>query len=88
MCRWMWSHFHDWIEYNGVAFSMELLEWQVFCEDKTNDTRLYPAIPRMREVFSHTSRERRKGQSVKVLRRSIPSPPKEKILLVPRVTRQ
>ena len=22
MCRWMGSHFHDWIDYNGVAFSM------------------------------------------------------------------
>ena len=27
MCRWMLSHFHDWIDYNGVAFSVELLEW-------------------------------------------------------------
>ena len=27
MCRWMGSHFHDWVDYNGVAFSMELLEW-------------------------------------------------------------
>ena len=27
MCRWMGSHFHDWIEYNGVAFSIEFLEW-------------------------------------------------------------
>ena len=27
MCRWMGSHFHDWTDYNGVAFSMELLEW-------------------------------------------------------------
>ena len=27
MCRWMESHFHDWIDYNGVAFSIELLEW-------------------------------------------------------------
>ena len=27
MCRWMGSHFHDWSDYNGVAFSMELLEW-------------------------------------------------------------
>ena len=23
----MGSHFHDWIEFNGVAFSIELLEW-------------------------------------------------------------
>ena len=27
MCRWMGSHFHDWIGYNGVALSTELLEW-------------------------------------------------------------
>ena len=27
MCRWMGSHFHGWIDYNGVAFSLELLEW-------------------------------------------------------------
>ena len=27
MCRWMGWHFHDWIDYNGVAFSIELLEW-------------------------------------------------------------
>ena len=27
MCRSMGSHFHDWIDYHGVAFSIELLEW-------------------------------------------------------------
>ena len=27
ICRWMGSHFHDWIDYNGVAFSIKLLEW-------------------------------------------------------------
>ena len=27
MCRWMGSHFHDWSDYNGVAFSVALLEW-------------------------------------------------------------
>ena len=27
MCRWMGSHFHDWTDYNGVAFSIKLLEW-------------------------------------------------------------
>ena len=26
MCRWMGSHFHNWIDYNGVAFSIELLQ--------------------------------------------------------------
>ena len=27
ICRWMGSYFHDWIDYNGVVFSKELLEW-------------------------------------------------------------
>ena len=27
MCRWMGPHFHDWTDYDGVAFSIELLEW-------------------------------------------------------------
>ena len=27
MCRWMGSHFYDWIDCNGVAFSIALLEW-------------------------------------------------------------
>ena len=27
MCRWMGSHFQGWIDYSGVAFSIELLEW-------------------------------------------------------------
>ena len=27
MCLRMGSHLHDWIDYNGVAFSTELLEW-------------------------------------------------------------
>ena len=26
MCRWM-GYLHDWIDYDGVAFSVELLEW-------------------------------------------------------------
>ena len=26
MCRWMGSNFHDWLDYNGVAFLIELLE--------------------------------------------------------------
>ena len=26
MCRWMGSRFYDWIDYNGVAFSIELLQ--------------------------------------------------------------
>ena len=27
MCRCMGSHFHNWIDYNGVTFLVELLEW-------------------------------------------------------------
>ena len=27
MCRWIRSHFYDLIDYNGVVFSIELLEW-------------------------------------------------------------
>ena len=27
VCLWMESHFHDWIDHNGVAFPIELLEW-------------------------------------------------------------
>ena len=27
MCRWMGRHFHEWSDYNAVAFSRELLEW-------------------------------------------------------------
>ena len=27
MCRWIRSHFHGGINYNVVAFSLELLEW-------------------------------------------------------------
>ena len=26
MCRWMGSHFDDWIDYSGVAISIEVLE--------------------------------------------------------------
>ena len=36
MCRWMGSHFHDWIDYNVVAFSIALLEWgRTFSGGKT-----------------------------------------------------
>ena len=27
MCRWMASHVHIWVDYNGVTFLVELLEW-------------------------------------------------------------
>ena len=38
MCIWMGSHFHDWSDYNGVAFSTELLgvaHFRIFCGRKT-----------------------------------------------------
>jgi len=41
MCRWMGSHFHDWIDYNGVAFSTELLEWGNILSDFLGKTVLY-----------------------------------------------
>ena len=28
MCCGIGSHFRDWIDYNGVTFSIELLEWE------------------------------------------------------------
>ena len=27
VCRLMGSHFHNWTDYNGVTFLVELLEW-------------------------------------------------------------
>ena len=30
MCRWMGSHFHNWTDYNGVTFLVELLEFAHF----------------------------------------------------------
>ena len=27
MCRWMGLHFHDWVDYKGVSFLVQLLEW-------------------------------------------------------------
>ena len=47
MCRWMGSHFHDRDDYNGIAFSIELLEWGrkfsdlgVSSDSKWEDSRL------------------------------------------------
>ena len=33
ICRWMGLRFHDWMDYNGVAFSTGLLEWGRTCSD-------------------------------------------------------
>ena len=35
----MGSDFHDWIDYNGVAFSIELLEWGSISSDFLSKTR-------------------------------------------------
>ena len=40
MCPWMGSHFHDWSDYNGVAFSIDLLEWGRKFSDSTAVARL------------------------------------------------
>ena len=41
VCRWMESHFHDWIDYNVVAFSIELLEWARTLSDSWGKTVLH-----------------------------------------------
>ena len=62
MCRWMGSHFHGWIDYNGVVFSIELLEWgrmhifdflgvrQFFMFTVSKRTRMF-VLPMKSEVF-------------------------------------
>ena len=59
MCRWMGSHFHNWTDYNGVTFLVELLEWgrkfsgflgqensgkQVFKNRKIRGFKMVPAV--------------------------------------------
>ena len=41
MCCCMGSHFHDWNDYNGVAFLIELLEWGRTFFDFRGKTVLY-----------------------------------------------
>ena len=41
MCRWMGLHFHDWIDYNGVAFLIELLGWGCTFSDCRGKTVLH-----------------------------------------------
>ena len=41
MCRWMGSHFHDWTDYHGVAFSIELVEWGGTFSEFWGDYSLY-----------------------------------------------
>ena len=46
MCRWMGSHFHDWIDYYGIAFSIELLEWGSTFSDFFGVRPKTPFLPR------------------------------------------
>ena len=41
MCRWTGSHFQKRIDCNGVAFSVELLEWGRTFSDFWGNTVLY-----------------------------------------------
>ena len=41
MCRWTGSHFHDWIDYDRVAISAELLEWGHLFDDFRGKTVLH-----------------------------------------------
>ena len=34
MCRWMGSHFHDWIDYNGVAHGDKTLVLHISVGEK------------------------------------------------------
>ena len=47
-CRWMGSHFHNWIDHNGVTFSIELLEWGRIFSDFWGKTVLYITYKRTR----------------------------------------
>ena len=52
MCRWMGSHFYDWIDYNGVAFSTELLEWgRTFSDFLGQDSSLYLRLGKVPECL-------------------------------------
>ena len=63
MRRWMGSHFHDWIDYNGVAFSIELLEWgrafsdvwvrKFFIFTASKRTRMFLLLVKSKVFFIH-----------------------------------
>ena len=41
MCRWMRSHFHDWIDYNGVAHFTDFGVRQFFIFTVSKRTRMF-----------------------------------------------
>ena len=52
MCRWMGSHFHDWNDYNVVAFSIELLEWsRIFSDFLGQDSSSYLQLSKHTRMF-------------------------------------
>ena len=52
MCRWIGSQFHDWIDYHGVAFSIELLEWdRTFSDFWGKDSSSYLRLPNVPYLY-------------------------------------
>ena len=51
MCRWMGSHFHDWTDFHGVAFSKELLEWGHTFSDFWGKTVLHFTVSKHARMF-------------------------------------
>ena len=51
MSRWMGSHFHDWIDYNGVAFSIALLEWGRTFSDVWGEKVLHFTVSKRTRIF-------------------------------------
>ena len=61
MCYWMGSHFHNWIYYHWVPFSIELLEWghtfsdfwvkQFFIFTASKHTRMFALWVKILSVF-------------------------------------
>ena len=51
MCHWMGLHFHHWIDYHWVAFSMELLEWGRTFSDFWGETGLIFTVSKRTKMF-------------------------------------
>ena len=52
MCRWMRSPLHDWIDCNGVAFSIELLEWGRTFSDSWGKTFFIFTVSKRTRMFA------------------------------------
>ena len=52
MCCWMGSHFHVCSDYNGVAFSIQLLEWgRTFSDFLVKDSSSYLRLANVPECL-------------------------------------